>query len=290
LHTLSLKGEADMNILVEDLAVLEAKVWDSFVSELQGRLNLTPRVLPNELAGAGYDAISEWTAIKLSEENGKEGTGITVFGMDGIFFEIRLLPSQRNSGVLRNCRDKVIEALLAAREKLIREYPLLERYFPTCIMQLSGVEYMWLNYLYDCSKWADITCEMAEGVYVEGIGHKMFLHGIPLEVRDPRIDDWDLTGRLMFWDDRRSSHLVFADIAVRADGETMSRQLKEELFGKISEPNYAKIRLEWTQRVSPRYNSQELSQTRFARDKLEGKICTSIGGIVYREAVQRLLL
>lgn len=273
-----------------ETAAPETAVWEAFESALAARLNLTRWDVPEVVKAQDPDEAARWLAILLSDGKVAPNTGALAWGDEALYFEIPLSEQERNVVALRACRDAIMDALLKTREGLTAAYPEKERYFPTHLLQIPGGEYMWLYYLDNCADWADISCEIAEAVYIEGIGHSMFLQGVPLSVKDPRLDDWDLSGRLLLWDDKRNVHAHLADFAVRADGPTMERQLDEPLFGPIAEPNFAKIRPEWTEQIRLRYDVQTLRLSDFATRKREGRLCSTLGGFVRWAAIRDLLL
>ena len=119
----------------------------------------------------------------------------------------------------------IVAAVVAAKEKVVAEYPVFKYSICPDVFFISSQELEDLYPALSPKEREDKIVREHRTVFITQIG-KTLKSGIRHDGRAPDYDDWDLNGDLLFWNDVLDRPIEISSMGIRVDETSLLKQLE----------------------------------------------------------------
>ena len=171
--------------------------------------------------GHGEGLYTDMSAIRRDDDMDNDHS----IYVDQWDWEKIISPDERTEQYLKDTVKMIVDALVAAKEKVQSEYPVLDAELCSDCYFITSEQLR--------QQYPDLTAKERERavtaergtVFIMQIGDKLG-DGKPHDGRAPDYDDWALNGDLLFWDSVRGCPIELSSMGIRVDAQSLVRQLE----------------------------------------------------------------
>ncbi len=133
----------------------------------------------------------------------------------------------RNEEYLKSTVRDIYGALLSTADRIEKEYPKLENYFPRQITFITTEQLEDMYPDFSPKERENAICEKYGAVFLMKIGGKL-KSGEKHDGRAPDYDDWTLNGDILLYNRVIKKAFEISSMGIRVDKDSLLKQLKEE--------------------------------------------------------------
>ena len=132
--------------------------------------------------------------------------------------------NERNEEFLKDTVRKIVKAAADTQEVLCEAFPALGKTIEREVFFITSQELEDMYPGMSSKERENAITKKYKTVFIEQIGGKL-QSGEPHDGRAPDYDDWDLNGDLLFWNETLGIAFEISSMGIRADSESLDRQL-----------------------------------------------------------------